>query len=71
MTSQDRLARRVEWALSRVRYSNGYADTANQVVEALSDLFPGEVEAARRIQALEDELREVRQDLAWARLRRP
>lgn len=71
MTDRDRLVQRVEWALHRVRQSNGYLDTAQQIVEALADLFPGEVEAARKIQELTSELESMRfrRDTAVMQLR--
>ncbi|AEK10034.1 hypothetical protein FDH96_gp133 [Mycobacterium phage Rey] len=54
--SRERLERRVGWALHGIRQSWGWEDSARQVMEALDDLFPGEMEAAAKIADLQAEL---------------
>lgn len=60
MTDQSRLVKRVAWALHAVRNSNGWEDTAEQLVESLRDLLPDEISAAETIADLQGEINSLR-----------
>jgi len=58
-THDERLVQRIAFALHGVRESGGYYDTARQVLDHVSDLFPEQVESAKVIADLRAEVRSL------------